>query len=151
MRAAENGIVAYAGSELKGYGNLVLIRHPNGFVSAYANNGELDVKRGDTVKRGQVIAKSGQSGNVNSPATALRTAQGLDAGRSHRLSRRSLTARFRSVQSSSLDAAVAVRVLTTTQSAATELTGGGSKERPAPVLLFSPLAARAADRAFARA
>jgi murein DD-endopeptidase MepM/ murein hydrolase activator NlpD len=67
VRAAENGTVAYAGSELKGYGNLVLIRHPNGFVSAYANNGELNVKRGDVVKRGQVIAKSGQSGNVSSP------------------------------------------------------------------------------------
>ena len=67
VKAAEAGVVAYAGSELKGYGNLVLIRHPNGFVSAYANNGELDVKRGDTVKRGQTIAKSGQTGNVNSP------------------------------------------------------------------------------------
>ncbi|MBV8473319.1 MAG: M23 family metallopeptidase, partial [Hyphomicrobiales bacterium] len=67
VRAAESGVVAYAGSELKGYGNLVLIRHPNGFVTAYANNGELEVKRGETVKRGQVIAKSGQSGNVNSP------------------------------------------------------------------------------------
>lgn len=67
VKAAEGGTVAYAGSELKGYGNLVLIRHPNGFVSAYANNGELDVKRGDSVKRGQVIAKSGQSGNVASP------------------------------------------------------------------------------------
>jgi murein DD-endopeptidase MepM/ murein hydrolase activator NlpD len=67
VRAAESGVVAYAGDELKGYGNLVLIRHPNGFVTAYANNGELDVKRGETVKRGQVIAKSGQSGNVNSP------------------------------------------------------------------------------------
>jgi len=67
VRAAESGVVAYAGSELKGYGNLVLIRHPNGFVTAYANNGELDVKRGDTVKRGQIIAKSGQTGNVNSP------------------------------------------------------------------------------------
>jgi murein DD-endopeptidase MepM/ murein hydrolase activator NlpD len=67
VRAAESGVVAYAGDELKGYGNLVLIRHPNGFVSAYANNGELDVKRGDTVKRGQIIAKSGQTGNVNSP------------------------------------------------------------------------------------
>jgi murein DD-endopeptidase MepM/ murein hydrolase activator NlpD len=67
VKAAESGIVAYAGSELKGYGNLVLIRHPNGFVSAYANNGELDVKRGDSVKRGQIIAKSGQSGNVSSP------------------------------------------------------------------------------------
>ncbi len=67
IKAAEGGTVAYAGSELKGYGNLVLIRHPNGFVSAYANNGEIDVKRGDQVKRGQIIAKSGQSGNVSSP------------------------------------------------------------------------------------
>ena len=67
VKAAEDGVVAYAGSELKGYGNLVLIRHPNGFVSAYAHNGALDVKRGETVKRGQTIAKSGQSGNVSSP------------------------------------------------------------------------------------
>jgi murein DD-endopeptidase MepM/ murein hydrolase activator NlpD len=67
VKAAEGGVVAYAGSELKGYGNLVLIRHPNGYVSAYAHNGELNVKRGDQVKRGQVVAKSGQSGNVNSP------------------------------------------------------------------------------------
>jgi murein DD-endopeptidase MepM/ murein hydrolase activator NlpD len=67
VKAAESGVVAYAGSELKGYGNLILIRHPNGFVSAYANNGDLEVKRGETVKRGQTIAKSGQSGNVASP------------------------------------------------------------------------------------
>ncbi len=67
VKAAEGGVVKYAGSELKGYGNLVLIQHPNGFVSAYAHNGELDVKRGDTVKRGQTIAKAGQTGNVSSP------------------------------------------------------------------------------------
>lgn len=67
VKAAESGVVAYAGNELKGYGNLILIRHPNGFVSAYANNGDLEVKRGDQVKRGQVIAKSGQTGNVSSP------------------------------------------------------------------------------------
>lgn len=67
VKAAEAGVVAYAGNDLKGYGNLVLIRHPNGFVSAYANNAEIDVKRGDVVKRGQVIAKSGQSGDVASP------------------------------------------------------------------------------------
>ena len=67
VKAAEGGVVAYAGNELKGYGNLVLIRHPNGYVTAYANNGEIDVKRGETVKRGQMIAKSGQSGNVSSP------------------------------------------------------------------------------------
>lgn len=67
VKAAEGGVVAYAGSELKGYGNLVLIRHTNGFVSAYAHNGELNVKRGESVKRGQTIAKSGQSGNVSAP------------------------------------------------------------------------------------
>lgn len=67
VKAAEDGVVAYAGNELKGYGNLVLVRHSNGYVTAYAHTSELDVKRGDTVKRGQVIAKSGQSGEVGSP------------------------------------------------------------------------------------
>jgi murein DD-endopeptidase MepM/ murein hydrolase activator NlpD len=67
IKAAESGVVAYAGNELKGYGNLVLIRHPNGFVSAYANASEIEVRRGETVKRGQTIAKSGQSGNVSTP------------------------------------------------------------------------------------
>ncbi|HZZ61755.1 MAG TPA: M23 family metallopeptidase [Roseiarcus sp.] len=67
VRAAESGVVVYSGDGLKGYGNLVLIKHPNGFVSAYANNGELDVKRGQQVKRGQIIAKSGDTGNVNAP------------------------------------------------------------------------------------
>jgi murein DD-endopeptidase MepM/ murein hydrolase activator NlpD len=67
VRAAESGVVVYAGDGLKGYGNLVLIKHPNGFVTAYGNNAELEVKRGDQVKRGQVIAKSGDTGNVNSP------------------------------------------------------------------------------------
>ena len=67
VRAAEDGKVAYAGNALKGYGNLVLIRHTNGMVTAYANNGELDVKGGETVKRGQVIAKSGQTGDVSTP------------------------------------------------------------------------------------
>lgn len=67
IKAAEGGTVAYAGEEIKGYGKMVLIRHPNGYVSAYAHNGDLNVKRGETVKRGQVIAKSGQTGNVTSP------------------------------------------------------------------------------------
>ncbi|WGR92034.1 peptidoglycan DD-metalloendopeptidase family protein [Bradyrhizobium sp. ISRA443] len=67
VKAAEDGVVAYSGNELKGYGNLVLIRHPNGYVTAYAHASELLVKRGDTIKRGQVIAKSGQSGEVGSP------------------------------------------------------------------------------------
>jgi len=76
VKAAEGGEVAYAGSELKGYGNLVLIRHPNGFVSAYAHNGELMVKRGETVRRGQVIAKSGQTGNVSSPQLQFQLRKG---------------------------------------------------------------------------
>jgi murein DD-endopeptidase MepM/ murein hydrolase activator NlpD len=67
IKAAEDGVVAYAGNELKGYGNLVLVRHNNGFVTAYAHTSEITVKRGDAVKRGQVIAKSGQTGNVTSP------------------------------------------------------------------------------------
>jgi murein DD-endopeptidase MepM/ murein hydrolase activator NlpD len=67
VKAAEEGVVAYAGSELKGYGNLVLVRHSNGYVTAYAHAKELLVKRGDQVKRGQVIARSGQTGNVNAP------------------------------------------------------------------------------------
>ena len=67
IKAAEDGVVAYSGNELKGYGNLVLVRHSNGYVTAYAHASELLVKRGDAIKRGQVIAKSGQSGEVGSP------------------------------------------------------------------------------------
>jgi len=67
VRASENGVVAYAGNELKGYGNLVLIRHSDDWVTAYAHNSELMVKRGDVVSRGQVIAKAGQTGSVSTP------------------------------------------------------------------------------------
>jgi murein DD-endopeptidase MepM/ murein hydrolase activator NlpD len=67
VKAAENGVVAYAGNELKGYGNLVLIRHSNNWVSAYAHNDEILVERGDQVRRGQVIAKAGNSGQVSQP------------------------------------------------------------------------------------
>jgi len=67
VHAAEDGVVAYAGNELKGYGNLILIRHSNGYVTAYAHASELMVKRNDSVRRGQVIAKSGQSGSVSAP------------------------------------------------------------------------------------
>jgi murein DD-endopeptidase MepM/ murein hydrolase activator NlpD len=67
VKAAEDGVVAYSGNELKGYGNLILVRHSNGYVTAYAHASELLVKRGETIKRGQIIAKSGQSGEVGSP------------------------------------------------------------------------------------
>jgi murein DD-endopeptidase MepM/ murein hydrolase activator NlpD len=67
VKAAEDGVVAYAGNELKSYGNLVLIRHSSGYVTAYAHASEIMVKRDEPIKRGQVIAKSGQTGNVTAP------------------------------------------------------------------------------------
>lgn len=67
VKAAENGVVAYAGSELKGYGKLILIRHANNWVSAYAHNDDIMVKRGDKVRRGQIISKAGSSGSVSQP------------------------------------------------------------------------------------
>ena len=76
VHAAEAGIVAYAGSELKGYGNLVLLRHDNGWVTAYAHNDELLVKRGDKIRRGQVIGKAGKTGTVDQPQVHFELRQG---------------------------------------------------------------------------
>ena len=67
IHAAESGKVAYAGNEIKGYGNLVLIRHPNGWVTAYAHADQLLVRPNDEVRRGQVIAKAGKTGAVDQP------------------------------------------------------------------------------------
>jgi murein DD-endopeptidase MepM/ murein hydrolase activator NlpD len=76
VHAAESGVVAYSGNELKGYGNLVLLRHDNGWVTAYAHNDELLVKRGDKVKRGQVISKAGKTGSVDQPQVHFELRQG---------------------------------------------------------------------------
>lgn len=65
--AAENGVVAYAGNELRGFGNLLLLKHADGWITAYAHNQTLLVKRGDKIKKGQVIAKVGSSGSVRVP------------------------------------------------------------------------------------
>ncbi|PKR90846.1 peptidase M23 [Pleomorphomonas diazotrophica] len=67
IKAAEGGQVIYAGNELKGFGNLVLVKHSNGFVSAYAHASEVLVQRGDSILRGQTIAKVGATGNVSRP------------------------------------------------------------------------------------
>lgn len=67
VKAAASGTVRYAGNELRGYGNLVLIEHAGGYVTAYAHNQTLTVKRGEKVARGDVIARAGQTGNVKSP------------------------------------------------------------------------------------
>jgi murein DD-endopeptidase MepM/ murein hydrolase activator NlpD len=79
VAAADNGVVAYAGNELKGYGNMVLIRHQNGYVTAYAHNSELLVSRGDIVTRGQKIASSGSSGGVTEPQIHFEVRRGAKA------------------------------------------------------------------------
>lgn len=65
--AADNGVVAYAGNELRGFGNLILLKHAGGWVTAYAHTQDFLVTRGQTVRRGQPIARIGSSGNVATP------------------------------------------------------------------------------------
>jgi murein DD-endopeptidase MepM/ murein hydrolase activator NlpD len=79
IRAADTGVVAYAGNELKGYGNLVLIRHAGGYVTAYAHAKELLVKRGDKIERGAIIGKAGQTGSVSSPQLHFEVRKGATA------------------------------------------------------------------------
>jgi murein DD-endopeptidase MepM/ murein hydrolase activator NlpD len=67
IKAADDGVVIYSGNELKGFGNLVLVRHNNDYITAYAHAKELRVKRGDTIKSGEIIGLSGQTGNADSP------------------------------------------------------------------------------------
>jgi murein DD-endopeptidase MepM/ murein hydrolase activator NlpD len=67
VEAVDAGVVAYAGNELRGYGNLLLVKHSNGWISAYAHCELILVKRGDKVARGQLIARVGSTGNVSEP------------------------------------------------------------------------------------
>ena len=67
MHAAENGVVAYIGNELRGYGNLVLIRHADGWITAYAHNEVVLVSRGEIVRRGETIGRVGSTGDVATP------------------------------------------------------------------------------------
>ena len=79
VTAIDAGTVAYAGNELRGYGNLVLIKHASGWISAYAHCEELLVKRGDNVSRGQVIAKVGATGGVSEPQLHFELRRGKHA------------------------------------------------------------------------
>jgi murein DD-endopeptidase MepM/ murein hydrolase activator NlpD len=67
IRAAENGQVIYVGNGVEGYGNLILIRHPNGYVSAYAHLKDTKVSKGDVVSRGDQIGTAGMTGSVSRP------------------------------------------------------------------------------------
>lgn len=79
VRAAENGVVAYVGNELKGFGNLLLIKHADNWMTAYAHNEKLLVRRGDQVKRGQTIATLGASGSVTAPQLHFEIRRGTEA------------------------------------------------------------------------
>ncbi|MCC6597954.1 MAG: LysM peptidoglycan-binding domain-containing M23 family metallopeptidase [Alphaproteobacteria bacterium] len=79
VQAAENGVVVYAGSELKGSGNLVLIRHDGRWMTAYAHMDSIKVKRGDTVKRGQQIGAVGSTGSVDTPQLHFEIRRGTEA------------------------------------------------------------------------
>jgi murein DD-endopeptidase MepM/ murein hydrolase activator NlpD len=67
VKAAADGVVAYAGRDLKAFGRLILIRHPDGWVTAYAHNRKFLVKRDQKVRQGQSIARVGQSGGATFP------------------------------------------------------------------------------------
>jgi murein DD-endopeptidase MepM/ murein hydrolase activator NlpD len=79
VRAAENGLVVYADEDLAAFGRMLLIRHADGFLTAYAHNDALLVTRGDTVTRGQPIAKVGRSGEVVEPQLHFEIRRGKNA------------------------------------------------------------------------
>ncbi|MDK9694962.1 MAG: LysM peptidoglycan-binding domain-containing M23 family metallopeptidase [Siculibacillus sp.] len=79
VKAADDGEVIYSGNELKGYGNLVLVRHGNGYVTAYAHASELLVNRGDKISRGQIIARAGATGSVSQPQLHFELRKGQKA------------------------------------------------------------------------
>ncbi len=79
IRAAADGVVAYAGDGIEGFGNLVLLKHADGWVTAYAHAKDLLVIRGDTVRQGDPIARVGSSGSVDSPQLHFEIRQGRKA------------------------------------------------------------------------
>lgn len=79
VRAADNGVVAYAGDQIRGFGNMLLIKHEGGLITAYAHADKLLVARGDVVSRGQVIARVGKSGGIDAPQLHFEVRQGARA------------------------------------------------------------------------
>jgi murein DD-endopeptidase MepM/ murein hydrolase activator NlpD len=77
--AADDGVVAYAGNELRGFGNLVLLKHADGWVTAYAHCDTITVRRGERVKRGQPIGTVGATGSVDEPQLHFEVRRGTRA------------------------------------------------------------------------
>lgn len=64
VHAAAAGVVTYAGNELRQYGNLIIIKHSDGYITVYAHEASIGVKKGDSVSQGQVIGTAGSTGGV---------------------------------------------------------------------------------------
>ena len=79
FKATEDGVVAYVGNELRGYGTIILIKHSDNWISAYAHCGSVKVARGDRVQKGQTIGTVGQTGNVSSPQLYFSLRSGREA------------------------------------------------------------------------
>ncbi len=79
VKVSESGVVAYVGNELKGYGNLVIVKHSGGWITAYAHLSKSFVKRGQKVKKLQIIANAGTTGNVSSAQLYFGLRKGRDA------------------------------------------------------------------------
>ncbi|WP_374764016.1 peptidoglycan DD-metalloendopeptidase family protein [Yunchengibacter salinarum] len=79
VRAAEAGVVVYASDALKGYGNLLLIKHSGGWITAYAHNERLLVREGQTVKKGEPVARVGDTGGVSRPQLHFEIRKGRQA------------------------------------------------------------------------
>lgn len=79
FKSAEDGVVAYVGNELRGYGTIILIKHNNNWISAYAHCESVNVSRGDRVEKGQTIGTVGQSGNVETPQLYFSLRSGREA------------------------------------------------------------------------
>ena len=79
VKASEDGLVAYVGNELKGYGNLIILKHSDGWITAYAHLSQTTVKRGEKIKKGKTIGAVGATGNVDSPQLYFGLRKGRDA------------------------------------------------------------------------
>lgn len=79
VKAAESGVVVYVGNELRGFGNLLLVRHSGGWMTAYAHTAEVVVRPGQTVRRGQLVARVGSSGSVDRPQLHFEIRKGRSA------------------------------------------------------------------------
>jgi murein DD-endopeptidase MepM/ murein hydrolase activator NlpD len=79
VKAAANGVVAYVGNELQGFGNLILVKHADNWITAYAHLQTILVERGQQVSRGEPIGRVGSSGGVPKPQLHFETRRGSDA------------------------------------------------------------------------